>query len=210
MRHLLAHIAAFTSVWLLASSCLAPVRTSVFPSRGEKKPEGERVILPPKLVDKSKSATASGRQKQPLVYDERGRRISTYEQPKPRAVHPDVDAFEGALSTFDTGDIDAACAVFADIAARRPTGDSLRYEAMFMEAECKLQRQDVLEALEALYLLTTTPRLPAAVQEKALLRLGQTYCIIDDTKSAQEIFDEFKSLFPNSQYRELANCDILR
>lgn len=117
------------------------------------------------------------------------------------------DSFEAALLQFDNSDYDNACSQFRSIAETLPPGDSLAYEARFMEAECSVVNNKLLIALSTLISLSLDVKTPTPVLEKTLIRKGQVQCLLKEFDSAAETFRQFQTRFPDSPYLPLANCE---
>jgi TolA-binding protein len=226
----------FTMIFL--SGCMvAPVRRNVFPEREKVKKMPENVNLPPQVETNNSNQPPTIRRdtavivhspdgnyneaSQPAQYRERNnqRRQEAMQPTATSSMEPDRfmddmpnigDEFARAMRQFDAGQIQTACQEFDFIAGTLPMGDSLYYEARFMQAECRLTDMKLTSAVQILYALGTDAQTPPAVREKTLLRLGHAYCLVDDTDAASQTFARFMEEFPNSQYKAIANCRAVK
>lgn len=104
-------------------------------------------------------------------------------------------------TTFD-------CNVFNIYAGQFSFNDSLLQEAQYSFAECSISHdrlEDAAVALEAL----CSEKMHRGVAPKALVRLGQVYCILGDNARAQRYFARLKKEYPRSVYNQLADCGRL-
>ncbi len=120
-----------------------------------------------------------------------------------------VSEFENSLNLFDQGQYSKACDQFENYTQLLPEGDSLWFEALLMQAECRILKSRYWEAARILESASLKADIPLSVYEKTLLRLGQTYCLLDDKAKATEVFDVFSAMFPESPYHHLANCQVV-
>lgn len=184
-------------LFLIASIVLAcsPVRTGYFnPKSGGSEPaaSNERggnasTVKKPRFQDTTYiyADTASGGQKQDLN-----------------------SRFAKALKLFDAEKYDAACSQFVQLSGILSEDDSLYYECKFYLAECSLVRKEVQPAkaiLEELLVAGTGD----LIKQRALVRLGQVFCVLDKKKEAEEYFARLKSDYPGSIYIKLANCQAV-
>jgi len=117
--------------------------------------------------------------------------------------------FEKASEEQDVEKLDQTCLEIKSFAETFAEGDSLKFEAMFYKSECLILKQDFEEAEKVLSEITKDKQTPNSVLEKSLVRLGQVYCALDRKKEAQAIFSKFRKQFPNSIYKEIANCEAI-
>lgn len=192
-------------------ACIAPVRTNYFPERLGAEPPQVRVAQPPQL----EGVKMAGSQRQDTVVidytmplrQQSGENNDPSESlPVSNALSIEA-AFDSALEDFDRGDYDDACIQFRSIVETLPHGDSLAYEARFMETECAIVNNRLIPALSALLSLSLDAKTPVSVMEKVLVRKGQVQCLLKEFKSAEDTFRLFRSRFPESVYVPLANCD---
>lgn len=199
---------------LICGSCIAPVRTNYFPERPEKEKQEQPKVRPARLEG---VRTAGESRSDTLVIDyTTPLRRQTGETEQPRESLPVTggvsleESFEAALRQFDNGEYDNACMEFRSVAETLPPGDSLAYEARFMEAECSIVDNKLVIALSTLLSLSLDAATPAPVLEKTLVRKGQVQCLLNELESAEETFRQFRSRFPDSPYLPLANCNAAR
>lgn len=192
-------------------ACIAPVRTNYFPKRLAAEKPQERVAQPPQL----EGVKTAGLQRQDTVVidytlplrQQSGEKNELRESLAISNALSIEAAFDAALEDFDQGDYDNACIQFRSIIETLPTGDSLGYEARFMEAECAIVNNRLVPALSALLALSLDPGTPVPVVEKVLVRKGQVQCLLKEFESAEETFRLFRNRFPESVYLPLANCE---
>lgn len=110
-----------------------------------------------------------------------------------------ADAEQSA--TFD-------CNVFNIYASQFSFNDSLFQEAQYSFAECNISNDRLEEAAAALETLCSE-KMHKDVAPKALVRLGQVYCILGDNAKARRYFNRLKKEFPRSVYNQLADCGRL-
>ena len=118
--------------------------------------------------------------------------------------------YEKGNEDGDSEKMDKACLEINSFAETFAEGDSLKYEALFYKCECLIYKVKYYEAAKELLEIITDKRLPKSVLERALIRLGQVYCAMNKGKEASDTFAKFNRLFPNSIYKEFANCESLR
>lgn len=118
--------------------------------------------------------------------------------------------FEKAGEEQDIEKIDKSCLEIKSFAETFAEGDSLKFEAMFYKGECLIVFQKFEEAEILLLGITNDILIPNSVLERALIRLGQVYCALNKIKEANKIFAKFHSQFPNSIYKEIANCEAIK
>ncbi len=116
--------------------------------------------------------------------------------------------FKKAESRFEAGlyDVCDKMKIFADIFA---DGDSLQFEAMFLQAECALINNEFEKGKELLLLIKNDERTPNSVKEKILVRLGHVCCVMDRKAEAQKYFNKLREEYPSSEFIKLANCEAL-
>ncbi|MDQ1266939.1 MAG: hypothetical protein QG635_2092 [Bacteroidota bacterium] len=120
------------------------------------------------------------------------------------------DEFMLAVDKFDAEDYDFACKKFRELIETMPPDDSLTFEAKFFLCECSIYNKDLNTAEKMLKKLLTIKDMPGAVVEKALVRLGQIYCVLGKKKEAQFMFAKLKLDYPDSPLIKLANCDAVK
>lgn len=187
----------FTSVTIAVlllffwSGCLKSVRRDIFPPIVA---HGDSVVLSPKVTQKpSKRFTDT-------VYVKLNSMPENFENTK----------FSAANTVFDEGNYTQAQKQFIEVVEDPSTPDSIRFEALFMVAECSIQTSDYTVAYNNLMGLNGEKGITPYVHEKVLLRLGQLLCTQNDTQKAQTYFNQLKSLFPQSRFLPLATCNSIK
>lgn len=200
------------TVALVCVSCISPVRTNYFPDRPAAEERKEEAVRPPQLTG---IRTADAGRRDTLVLDyttplrsQTGEAGAGASLPVTTGMSV-VDLYEETLARFDEGRYDVACPQFRTIVETLPPGDSLAYEARFMEAECEVVNNRLVIALSTLIALSLDTDTPVAVLEKALVRKGQVQCLLGEKDSAAETFTQFRNRFPNSPYLPLADCSAV-
>lgn len=207
MISILRHSALFLGICgvFLLFSCVSTVRKSIFPTRAKRQPT--EAVKPPQISD---IQTKNYFHKDTLVIEE-GAPQQEATEPAGALPHGSiVQEFEHAVELFNTEKFDQACSAFSAISQTLPEHDSLRYEAIFSLGECALVRDQLNDAKEIFTKLYSDKGIPVSVLEKVYVRLGQTYCFLKDEKKAASIFAKFRTLFPQSQYIPLANCQAVK
>ncbi|MBI5326023.1 MAG: hypothetical protein HZB41_12255 [Ignavibacteriae bacterium] len=118
--------------------------------------------------------------------------------------------YEKASEVNDVKNMDASCLEIKSFAETFAEGDSLKFEALFYKCECLIYKQKFHEAEKELNDLIKEKQIPNSVLERSLIRLGQVYCALERRKEAQAMFAKFNKQFPNSIYKEIANCEAIR
>lgn len=118
--------------------------------------------------------------------------------------------FEKASEEQDAEKLDEVCLEIKSFAETFAEGDSLKFEAMFYKSECLILKQEFEGARMVLSDIVKDNLVPNSVLEKSFVRLGQVYCALDRKKDAQAIFSKFNKQFPNSIYKEIANCEAIQ
>lgn len=117
------------------------------------------------------------------------------------------DSFTKAVTEFKTGDYDKACPKFDIYSQTFLPGDSLLYEAIFYDCECKIIENNIIDAKIILEEMITDEEITPIIEQKALTRLGQIECVSGNPDNAQIFFDELKNKYPDSKYNKIANCE---
>lgn len=211
---------------VVLQACFAPVRTRIFPDKERERPEATSAsaLRPPDLqgvqtipnsardtvyVDVEKETTPRQPEQQSQVRESQ----LPAQDYIPNLDIPPVSLtadFENSLNTFDQGKYTQACEEFENYTMLLPQGDSLWFEALLMQAECRILKSRFWEAARILETASLSADIPLTVYEKTLLRLGQTYCLLDDPAKAIEVFDVFSAMFPESPYKHLADCSVVK
>ena len=208
---------------LLLHACIATVREEVFPQRvtsSEIKRSPEDKTRPPQLGSVVESNQVK---KDTVVIDYRPKRQPTSQTEEVPAPGPGISdeefgtggdplelEYAFALDKFDKGNFDEACTEFELLSGTLPARDPLRYEALFMLAECAAVRDQLVTGVRLLESLNADAATPPAVAEKVMVRLGQLYCVLGDDAQAEQLFDLFRSTYPSSAYLPLADCSSVR
>ncbi len=200
--------AAAIGLWLLAmgTRCTFPPRTSIFPPP----PEPEQT---PYAVQRALDAPAPPPPRIDTIYIKAAPQPETlphHNEPLYTAASTDPQQLEEAITLIENHQLAAGCQKLAAFLANYPMEDSLYYEAKFYEAECAIQHQDFADALQKLLRLNARPALPPTLHQKVLVRIGQLHCVLNHPQVAEQYFTQLKTLYPNSPFLRLANCDFLR
>ncbi|TAL68611.1 MAG: hypothetical protein EPN82_10050 [Bacteroidetes bacterium] len=139
-------------------------------------------------------------------------------KPNIRTTHVSINTqLDSAIFNFEKGseegDIekrDKSCLEIRSFAETFAEGDSLKFEALFYKCECLIYKENYAEAEKELSDLINDKQIPNSVLERSLIRLGQVYCAMERSKEANAIFAKFNKIFPNSIYKEFANCESIR
>lgn len=115
--------------------------------------------------------------------------------------------FSDAVNNFKKGNYEQACPEFDLFASTFAPGDSLYYEAVFYDCECKILNNNIIDAKIILKELLNDKYITARVDQKVLVRLGQIECVSDNESKANEYFRILKEKYPDSKYIRLANCN---
>ncbi|MFP4528992.1 MAG: tetratricopeptide repeat protein [Candidatus Kapaibacterium sp.] len=128
--------------------------------------------------------------------------------PAPKQSTPGLDEqFREAVEKFDNEEYGLACKDFEQFARALPPGDSLYFEARFYWSECRIIYNEIAIARDILSEIIEDDRCPDSVTEKALVRLGQIFCVLGYESRAEGYFDRLRKEFPASIYIPLANCE---
>lgn len=118
--------------------------------------------------------------------------------------------YNQAVVFMDEGNTEEAKAIFTTLKQTLLPGDSLYYEANFMEIECIISKNDISNAEILLKKMYNDEKITDQAYEKVLVRLGQIECVKANHGSSQKYFDELKNKYPNSIYLKVANCNFLK
>ena len=120
------------------------------------------------------------------------------------------DKFNKALQLFDDGNFKESYSILNEMAKSIETPNQKYYEIQFYISECKIQFSENNDAEEILKKLTENSSVNQNILEKAIVRLGQLYCIMDKKEQANSYFQRLKREFPKSQYLHFADCNIIK
>ncbi len=191
---------------LLVGGCTLPPRTSLFPPP----PEQQRI---PYAVQLAPETPPMPPPRVDTIYLHAQPAADAYlprETPLYSAPESEWALLEEAIQLIEQYQTDAGCDKLQAFLSRYPIQDSAYYEAKYYEAECMIQHQRFAQALTALRNLNAVPHLPSQIHQKVLVRIGQLYCVLKQPAKAEQYFTQLKTLYPNSPFRRLANCDFLR
>jgi len=118
-----------------------------------------------------------------------------------------IRSFINSVSESETSN-NYDCTMFRIYANQFNFNDSLRQEALFYYAECCISNDNLQEAITILENLCKE-KMNRGIAPKALVRLGQIYCIMDNKRNATKYFNRLKKEFPRSIYNQLADCGKL-
>lgn len=125
--------------------------------------------------------------------------------------HEDIKgAFTQTVNEFKAGLYETSCEKFSIFAGTLAQGDSLLYEAIFYDCECKILDDNIIDAKIILSELLSDKDITDRVMQKVLVRLGQIECVSGNSEKANEYFNELKVKYPNSKYIKLANCESVK
>jgi len=102
------------------------------------------------------------------------------------------------------------CPEFVEILKLTNTSEPLYWEVLFMICECYIIRENYEQARKRLESVLVNSGTNKGLRQKALVRLGQVYCVMNQTEDAQRYFAQLKKEFPTSLYLPLANCDVIK
>lgn len=102
------------------------------------------------------------------------------------------------------------CPEFVEILKLTNTSEPLYWEVLFMICECYIIRENYEQARKRLESVLVNAGTNKGLRQKALVRLGQVYCVTNQTEDAQRYFAQLKKEFPTSLYLPLANCDVIK
>ncbi len=118
--------------------------------------------------------------------------------------------YNQGVNYMDEGKLDEAQAIFSTLTQTLLPGDSLYYEANFMEIECIISKNDISKAETMLNKLYNDKEITDQAYEKVLVRLGQIECVKTNQGASKKYFDELKKKYPKSIYLKVANCNFLK
>lgn len=118
--------------------------------------------------------------------------------------------FQKAVLEFDVNFIEKACNKFDFFVSTLNPEDTLYFEAMFYKSECLITNTDYKEAEKILTRVINSKKVPEAVLQKSVVRLGHLYCAMGKTSLAEKTFTTFKEKFPKSKLVRLANCSVVQ
>jgi TolA-binding protein len=118
--------------------------------------------------------------------------------------------YNEGINYMDEGELDEAQAIFSTLTQTLLPGDSLYYEANFMEIECIISKNEISKAETLLKNLYQDKEITEQAYEKVLVRLGQIECVKANNGASKIYFDELKKKYPNSIYLKVANCNFLK
>jgi TolA-binding protein len=116
--------------------------------------------------------------------------------------------FNSVVMDFDIKKYESACQKFEDFANTLPENDSLYYESLFFMGECKIVEELYLKAEQTFNKILNGIKVPNDIKQRAILRLGQIYCIQNKKDESEKMFSRLKKDYPKSIYLQLANCNF--
>ena len=127
---------------------------------------------------------------------------------KPQVKSPLEERFLLAQQEFERSA--NVCPEFVEILKLTNTSEPLYWEVLFMICECYIIRENYEQARKRLESVLVNSGTNKGLRQKALVRLGQVYCVMNQTEDAQRYFAQLKKEFPTSLYLPLANCDVIK
>jgi TolA-binding protein len=121
-----------------------------------------------------------------------------------------TEMFSATVNKFKNGNYDESCIEFSVYASTLAPGDSLLYEALFYDCECKILKNQLIDAKIILTELLDDELITSRIEQKSLVRLGQIECVSGNEAKAEEYFKLLKLKYPDSKYIKLANCDAVK
>ena len=118
--------------------------------------------------------------------------------------------FEKAYSQFKNEQYNRACPKFRILSETLAKGDSLLYEAMFLDCECMIMEDKIIDAKVILEGILNDDEAPDKIREKTLVRIGQVECVLGNEDKAEMYFSQFRKEYPNSKYMGLADCKAIK
>lgn len=128
--------------------------------------------------------------------------------PSPTVKSPLEERFLLAQQEFERSA--NVCPEFVEILKLTNTSEPLYWEVLFMICECYIIRENYEQARKRLESVLVNSGTNKGLRQKALVRLGQVYCVMNQTEDAQRYFTQLKKEFPTSLYLPLANCDVIK
>jgi len=115
--------------------------------------------------------------------------------------------YYSAMAEFDMEKYESACAKLRTILKNLNEQDRLFYEIKYQLCECEMLNEHFDAAEQMLNGFLSNGGLTDNIKQKAMVSLGQVYCLQNKTRLAEEMFDRLKSQYPESQYLPFANCE---
>lgn len=137
--------------------------------------------------------------------------IGEYKQAKPEPAPKKQTNHElaKAIELFDKGETTQACEQISSLLSSMNKDSEDYVETLFYASECFIAKNSFDPARKILIELLSRDDLNIDIKEKALVRLGQVFCIDGDVVSAERLFKQLKREYPKSIYLQIADCDII-
>ena len=117
--------------------------------------------------------------------------------------------FKNAMIEFDSSKFDLAYKLFRDIAINNIAGNDLTIFSKFYMAECRMSDNSFAEPEKIYYELINSTNVLPDIRQRALVRLGQLFCVTDRKDEAQKCFSRLKNEYSDSKYLKVSDCNAV-
>ncbi len=112
-----------------------------------------------------------------------------------------------AIKLFDDGETNMACERITGLLSNMNKENADYYETLFYASECYIAKNSFEQSQRLLVQVLSSDVLSDDLKERAIVRLGQVFCVLGDAVSAERLFRQLRREFPKSIYISIANCE---
>jgi len=120
------------------------------------------------------------------------------------------DDLKQAIDLYHDGKFNEACEIFARLLTNTNKKAKDYQILLYYSSECYIAKNMFEPAKKLLIDVLSSDELFDDIKEKALVRLGQVYCIENKKKEAERLFSQLRREYPQSKYLKLADCDAIK
>lgn len=114
--------------------------------------------------------------------------------------------FDIAMKFYDEGNLEKAKNILSFMKESLIENEQLWFESTYYLAECFIAENEFNHSLNLLLEILTKSNVPGFVDERAIVRTGQIYCILGNEEKAIKYFLDLRKYYPNSIYIDVADC----
>ncbi|HPU23708.1 MAG TPA: tetratricopeptide repeat protein [Candidatus Kapabacteria bacterium] len=120
------------------------------------------------------------------------------------------DELKQAIDLYHDSKFNEACEIFARLLTNTNKQAKDYQILLYYSSECYIAKNMFEPAKKLLIDVLSLDELFDDIKEKALVRLGQVYCIENKKAEADRLFRQLRREYPQSKYIKLADCDAIK
>jgi len=130
-----------------------------------------------------------------------------YKTNESKTNEPLSNELQSAIKLFEDGETTLACERITEILSKINKASNDYYETLFFASECFIAKNSFEPSQRLLVQVLSSNDITDDLKERAIIRLGQVFCVQGDAVSAERLFRQLRREFPKSIYIPIANCD---